>query len=141
MLFSNNRDELRHFYIQSWHKHRQGKPMEPMEIIVAQAIAMHPEYHDMLENGEQTIQQDFGPEQGLSNPFLHMGMHLALHEQISTDRPAGVRALHSALRLRLGDVHEAEHRMMECLGEALWQAQRHGQMPDEQAYLECLRGL
>ncbi|MFU8837969.1 MAG: DUF1841 family protein, partial [Thiohalomonadaceae bacterium] len=26
-------------------------------------------------------------------------------------------------------------------GQALWEAQRSGQMPDEQAYLECLRKL
>ncbi|MBE0509166.1 MAG: DUF1841 family protein [Chromatiales bacterium] len=141
MLFGQSRDELRRFYLRSWAKHQQGQPLEPLENIVAQVIAMHPEYQDLLADQEQAIGRDFGPEQGQSNPFLHMGMHLALHEQLSTDRPTGIRAVHSALRLRLGDVHAAEHLMMECLGQALWEAQRSGQMPDEQAYLACLRGL
>ncbi|MFU8836888.1 MAG: DUF1841 family protein, partial [Thiohalomonadaceae bacterium] len=124
MLFGQSRDELRRFYLRSWEKHQQGQPLEPLENIVAQVIAMHPEYQDLLADQEQAIGRDFGPEQGQSNPFLHMGMHLALHEQLSTDRPTGIRAVHSALRLRLGDVHAAEHLMMECLGQALWEAQR-----------------
>ena len=141
MLFGQSRDELRRFYLHSWQKHQQGQPLEPLENIVAQVIAMHPEYQPILADEEQSLGREFGPEQGQSNPFLHMGMHLALHEQLSTDRPTGIRAVHSALRLRLGDVHEAEHLMMECLGQALWEAQRSGQMPDEQAYLACLRRL
>jgi hypothetical protein len=141
MLFGQSRDELRRFYLLSWQKHQRGETLEPLENIVAQVIAMHPEYQPVLADEEQAISREFGPEQGQSNPFLHMGMHLALHEQLSTDRPNGIRAVHSTLRLRLGDVHEAEHRMMECLGQALWEAQRSGQMPDEQAYLECLRKL
>ena len=68
-------------------------------------------------------------------------MHLAIREQVGTDRPPGIRAIHAALARRLGDVHEAEHRMIECLGEALWNAQRAGTAPDETAYLEALRRL
>ena len=141
MFFSQSRDDLRRFYLQTWQKQQQGAILEPLERIVTQVIAMHPEYQAMLANQGQLLHADYQPEQGQSNPFLHMGMHLALHEQIATDRPAGIRAVHSALRLRLGDAHEAEHHMMECLGQALWEAQRAGQMPDEQAYLECLKWL
>jgi hypothetical protein len=38
-------------------------------------------------------------------------------------------------------VHEAEHAMIERLGEALWNAQRAGLPPDEAQYLESLRRL
>jgi len=31
--------------------------------------------------------------------------------------------------------------MIECLGRALWEAQRAGTQPDESAYLECLQRL
>ena len=141
MFYSQNRDELRRFYVQVWGKQQRGKSMEPMEQIIAQVILMHPEYQTMLADEEQALGSEFGPEQGQSNPFMHMGMHLALHEQVATDRPVGIRALHHALGLRLGDAHEAEHRMMECLGSALWEAQRSGQAPDEMSYLECLRRL
>ncbi|MDX1609380.1 MAG: DUF1841 family protein, partial [Halofilum sp. (in: g-proteobacteria)] len=58
------------------------------------------------------------------------------------DRPAGIRALIEQLALHLGDLHEAEHRLMEPLGEAMWRAQRAGgSAPDEQAYLEQVRKL
>jgi hypothetical protein len=30
---------------------------------------------------------------------------------------------------------------MECLAEMIWQAQRNGTAPDEEAYLECVRQL
>jgi hypothetical protein len=38
-------------------------------------------------------------------------------------------------------VHEAEHRMIEKLGEALWLSQRNGVPPDETAYRESLERL
>jgi len=38
-------------------------------------------------------------------------------------------------------VHAAEHAMIECLGEALWQAQRSGRAPDEAAYLAALHRI
>jgi hypothetical protein len=37
--------------------------------------------------------------------------------------------------------HEAEHAMMECLGQVLWQAQRDATEPDLPAYLDCLKKL
>jgi len=70
-----------------------------------------------------------------------MGLHLAIREQVATNRPAGIHAVHKRLAQRLGDVHEAEHRMIEVLAEALWEAQRSGTAPDEQRYLERLRQL
>jgi predicted RNA polymerase sigma factor len=70
-----------------------------------------------------------------------MGLHLAIREQVATNRPAGIANVHRALVGKLGDVHEAEHAMIECLGAALWNAQRAGLPPDETAYLESLRRL
>ena len=70
-----------------------------------------------------------------------MGLHLAIREQVSTDRPAGISAIHRELAARAGGAHAAEHRMIEPLAEALWEAQRSGRAPDELAYLERLRRL
>ena len=64
-----------------------------------------------------------------------------VREQVATDRPPGIAAVHRELAQRLGDVHEAEHRMLERLGEALWHSQRTGRPPDETTYLESLRQL
>lgn len=114
--------------------------MEPMEAIIAEVIELHPEYHRLLHT-ETTIEQlDYSPEQGQTNPFLHMGMHIALREQAAADRPAGMQIIYRKLIDEKGQ-HDAEHDMMECLGEALWNAQRINQAPDEAAYLECLQKL
>lgn len=81
------------------------------------------------------------PEMGQSNPYLHMGLHLAIRDQVSTDRPAGIIKVYQQLLQRYGDEQTVEHLMMEHLVECLWQAQRNHCMPDEQKYLEDLAKL
>jgi hypothetical protein len=115
--------------------------LEPLQHQLATVVEQHPEYHRLLEDDEGALGRDYTPESGQSNPFLHLGLHLAIREQVATDRPAGIAAVHRELSRRLGDVHEAEHRMLERLGEALWLGQRTGRPPDEAAYLESLRRL
>ena len=140
MIFGNDRQSLRRQYRQAWRKHQAGEPLEPLERLIAGVVAMHPEYHRLLES-ETALDQDFTPDQGQTNPFLHMGMHIALAEQVGTDRPAGIRGIHQKLTQACGSPHEAEHKMMECLGLVLWEAQRAHRPPDEQAYMECLKRL
>ncbi len=141
MLYGQNRDEIRRVYCTAWNKHQQGLPLEALEQQLVAVIALHPEYHALLADHDAALARDFTPEMGQTNPFLHMGMHLAIREQLATDRPAGITDAFGALMARVQDAHEVEHRMMECLGEALWQSQRSGQVPDEARYLECLRQL
>lgn len=135
-FFDNqSRDELRRVYVAAWRKRRAGLPVEPLEAQVADVIALHPEYHAALEHDEALV-HDYTPDGGQSNPFLHMGLHLAVREQVATDRPAGMRQAFAALAQRLGSAHEAEHRIIERLAEAMWEAQRAGRPPDEAAYLQ-----
>ena len=138
MLFGNDRTALRRFYYEAWRKLREGAALEPLERQVAEVVREHPEYHALLES-DAALDRDFTPEGGQSNPFLHMGMHLALREQLAGNRPDGIVSAYQRLLLRLSDAHEAEHRMLECLGSALWEAQRNNRPPDEAAYLQCLR--
>jgi len=138
MLFGNDRTALRRFYLEAWRKRRENQPLEPLERQIAEVVNEHPEYHALLES-DAALEQDYTPEMGQSNPFLHMGMHIAIREQLGNDRPIGIVTAYRALLLRLGDAHTVEHHMMECLGQALWEAQRAGRAPDEVAYLECLR--
>ena len=135
-FFDNqSRDDLRRVYVESWRKRRAGLPVEPLEAQVADVIALHPEYHAALERDE-ALGRDYTPEGGQSNPFLHMGLHLAVRDQIATDRPAGLRQAFERVAARVGSAHEAEHRIIECLAEAMWEAQRSGRPPDEAAYLQ-----
>jgi hypothetical protein len=135
-----SRDEVRQVYLTVWRKLQQNQLLEPMEALIAAVIEIHPEYRALLEDGESATQTDFTPEQGQTNPFLHMGMHIALREQADSNRPAGMQALYQKLTARKGR-HEAEHAMMECLGQALWQAQSDATEPGQLAYLDCLKKL
>lgn len=138
---SQTRDELRRAYVEAWRKHRDRLPMEPLEAQIANVVALHPEYQAELEGSPDSIARDYSPESGQSNPFLHMGLHLAVRDQIATDRPSGIRDLHAQIARRHGDEHAAEHAMIECLAQAIWESQRSGLPPDERAYLENVRRL
>lgn len=135
------RSLLRRMYFEAWRKHRESRPVEPVEDRIIGVVALHPEYVQLLESGPAALDREYTPEEGQTNPFLHMGLHLAIREQVATDRPAGIALVHRSLAARLGDVHEAEHAMIERLGAALWNAQRAGLPPDEAQYLESLRRL
>ncbi len=139
MIFGQDRDELRQMYVDAWKKRRENLPMSPLETQIADAIEMHPEYHEEISQGD--LSKDFTPDGGRENPFLHMGLHLGVREQVATDRPSGVAAIHQALAARTGDVHAAEHAMIECLAETLWEAQVNNEPPDEREYLERLRRI
>ena len=139
-MFGNDRNQLRKVFFDSWKSRTQGMPMDAMGEIVANIVELHPEYHALLED-ENAIDKDYIPEHGETNPFLHMSMHIALHEQISTNRPAGIQDCYTQIIKNTGSEHDAEHAMMECLGESLWLAQRNQTEPDEVIYLECLQSL
>ena len=139
MIFGQDRTELRKMYVEAWRKRRERLPMSPLEAQIAAVVEWHPEYH-----GEVTgdgLDRDYTPDGGRSNPFLHMGLHLGIREQVATDRPAGIARIHETLTLATGDAHLAEHQMIECLAETLWDSQNQGVAPDERKYLERLRRL
>jgi hypothetical protein len=140
MLLPDDREGLRSLYFEAWRKRRAGLPADPLEHQIADVIAEHPEYHALLEGDEAARGAQWTPDGGATNPYLHMGLHLALREQLATDRPAGIAELHARLAAKLGR-HRAEHRMAECLAEALWDAQRNNRLPDEVAYMEALQRL
>jgi hypothetical protein len=138
MIFGQDRNELRKMYADAWQKQCDKRPLTPLEAQITQVIEDHPEYHDVITGD---LEQDFTVEGGKTNPFLHMGLHLGIREQVSTNRPAGIGAIFKALAARAGGSHDAEHRMIDCLAETLWEAQSSNGAPDEAAYLERLRNL
>ncbi len=141
MFFANaSRDALRQRWFDAWQRRLQLLPLEPLDAAIADVIALHPEYQPLLATPD-ALHRPYTVEQGQTNPFLHMGLHLGLREQLATRRPAGIEAVHARLLKRCGDTHSAEHLMIEVLATTLWDAQRAGRAPDEQAYLERLRKL
>ena len=137
MIFGSDRNELRQMYVDAWRKYCGGELLSPLESQIAQVIQDHPEYQPAMTT--DTLDESYTPEGGKTNPYLHMGLHLAVREQIATDRPAGVADVFEALCTKTGDRHIAEHQALDCLAEALWAAQNNNTVPDEQAYLENLK--
>ena len=138
MFDRSSRTDLRRRFVEAWRKLSSRSPLEPLEAQIAAVIEVHPEYVPLLDEGEAALAAEFTPESGRENPFLHMGMHLAIREQVATDRPPGIAGIQARLARRLGSDHAAEHAMMEALGQTLWEAQRTGIAPDEQRYLAQL---
>lgn len=155
MIFGRQRQQFRQVFVDVWCKYRQGAPLEPLEQAIAAVIGAHPEYHGLLAEPD-SLSRDYpvcgegvygegvygqGVDGQGSNPFLHMGMHITIVEQISSDRPAGIRAVYDALRGRFHHSHALEHAMMQCLSESLLEARERNQPPDERRYLACVRLL
>jgi hypothetical protein len=138
-MFNPSRDQARRFLIDAWAKRRAALPATPLETLAADIVALHPEYHPLLEADADALARDWTPEDGDTNPFLHLSLHLAIAEQLSIDQPPGIRAAFESRRSQDGDAHAALHDILECLGETLWRAQRDRQPPDGVAYLDCIR--
>jgi hypothetical protein len=139
MFAGLSRDELRAMYRAAWRKFKHQQTLTPLDKQLVAIVSEHPEYHVIVESLASDL-ANYSPRTGQLNPWLHMGLHMAIREQVGTDRPQGIAEVHRRLSARAG-AHEAEHRMLEVLAEELWAAQRSGKAPDEQAYLERLRGL
>jgi hypothetical protein len=137
-LFDPSREQARDFLFDLWRKHREGAPLTPLESMALDVVLEHPEYHPFLEDRERFLDRDWKPEGGETNPFLHLMMHLAIEEQVSIDQPPGIREAVRSLARRHDSMHAARHDVMDCLAEAIWNAQRHGAAFDNAAYLDCL---
>ena len=140
-MYGDDRRRMRQVFFLAWRKHRSGRPLEGAEKTIVDVALLHPEYHDLLERPEDNAERDFPPQGGQTNPFLHLALHLAIEEQLATDRPPGIRDGYRRLLHQNGDRHGVIHLIMECLGESLWNAQQRGTAPDEAAYLDCVRRL
>jgi hypothetical protein len=110
-----------------------------LEALITDVIGAHPEYQALLQDSAAALAYEPSAAGGEENLFFHMGLHLAIREQLSIDRPPGICEAKNQLAARLGSAHDAEHALMEALAETLWEAQRSGQPPDETRYLALAR--
>lgn len=137
-MFNPSQHDVRRFFCDTFRKHRGHEVLTPLEAIARDWIMQHPEYDSALTDVEHALAADYSVGQG-HNPFLHLSMHLSISEQISIDQPPGIRKAFQALAQRKGSEHEAQHEIMECLGEMIWNAQRSGLPPDGAAYIENIK--
>lgn len=137
-MYNPTRDQARQFLFDAWRKYRDKCLISDLENLAVGHILRHPEYHPLLDDADANLDRDWLPEHGETNPFLHLSMHLAISEQLAIDQPAGIKAAYQRLCQRLGDEHDAQHTVMDCLAETIWRAQRDAVPPDGAAYVACL---
>jgi hypothetical protein len=138
-MFQPSQLDVRRFFCAAYARQRAGLPLEPLQVIAADWIGQHPEYHADLADEAAALAAVYAVEDGRTNPFLHLSMHLSIHEQMAIDQPTGIRQAVELLAARRGSLHDAHHEVMDCLGQMLWESQRSGRPPDGQAYLEAVR--
>ncbi|WP_294000876.1 DUF1841 family protein [Sphaerotilus sp.] len=138
-MFAPSQNDVRTFFCAAWRKHLAGEPLSAMDTLAAQWTERHPEYHADLADLDAALAAVYTIEDGRTNPFLHLSMHLSISEQVSIDQPRGIRQAVELLAAKRGDLHAAQHEVMDCLGEMLWESQRSGQPPDPHAYLDRVR--
>jgi hypothetical protein len=138
-LFNPSRDEVRTFFFEAWSKFKAHQSLTDLEKIALGVMHMHPEYHSILNQPEQFKHQDYFPEFGETNPFLHMSLHLSLLEQISINQPIGITGIYTELKTKHQNEHDAQHAVLECLAETIWQAQRSNTSMDSAHYLQLLK--
>ena len=139
-LFNPSRDQVRQFFFDAWAKYKKQQALTDLEAIALQVIQMHPEYHLVLDAPERYMEQAYFPEMGETNPFLHMSLHLSVLEQVAINQPIGIAEIYQALKMKHGNEADAQHDLMDCLAESIWQAQRNGQPPNSENYMHCMQG-
>jgi len=138
-MFAPSQNDVRRFFCDAYCKQREGTPMTPLESLAADWIAAHPEYHDDLADVDAALAAVFDVDAGRTNPFLHLSMHLSISEQVSIDQPRGIKQAFELLAAKRGSAHDAQHEVMECLGQMMWESQRSGLPPDGEKYIACVR--
>jgi hypothetical protein len=140
-MFTPSQEDVRRFFCAVRAKQKSTQAMDALETLASQWIAEHPEFFDDLDNMQVALTRMYEVEDGKTNPFLHLSMHLSISEQCSIDQPRGVRQAVELLAARRGSLHDAHHQAMECLGRMVWESQRSGRPPDGAAYVDQLQRL
>lgn len=137
-LYNPSRDQARQFLFDAWAKFKQNALLSDLEKIAVEVMQMHPEYHAVLDAPERYMSQQYFPEMGETNPFLHLSLHLSVIEQISINQPTGISGIYHTLRQQHDDAHLAYHDLIDCLAETIWQSQRQNIPLDAAHYLNLL---
>jgi len=138
-MFNPSQEDVRRFFCAVREKARAGQPLDALETLAGQWLDEHPEYDTELADVHAALARNYDGQDGRSNPFLHLAMHLSISEQCSIDQPRGIRQAVELLAARRDSLHDAHHEAMECLGRMLWDSQRSGLAPDAAAYIACVQ--
>ena len=138
-MFTPSQADVRRFFCDVYAKNQSNRPLEALETIASQWLAEHPEYHADFADADAALEKMYDVEDGKTNPFLHLSMHLSISEQCSIDQPRGIRQAVELLTAKRNSLHDAHHETMDCLGQMVWESQRAKRPPDGAAYIDCVQ--
>ena len=136
-MFTSNRSKQRQYLKQAWEKYTSQEQLEPLELQLSKIVEQHPEYQNLIKN----LDSEYFPEQGNTNPFLHINHHVTLQDLIRMDQPKGIKESHSQFLQKIKDAHEVEHMMMEHIAEMIVNAQKNNAAFDLDGYIQALKSL
>ena len=140
-MFEPSQADVRRFFCSVYSKWKNAQPLDALETLASQWITEHPEYHGDFSDVDEALHRMYDVQDGKTNPFLHLSMHLSISEQCSIDQPRGIRQAVELLTARRDSLHQAHHETMEALGRMVWESQRSGRPPDGQAYIDAIQRL
>ena len=138
-MFSPSQADVRRFFCSVYAKARTGSTLEAIETIASQWMDEHPEYAQDFADVDAALASMGEVQEGRTNPFLHLSMHLSISEQCSIDQPRGIRQAIELLTHKRDSLHQAHHEAMDCLGKMLWESQQAGRPPQGDAYIACVQ--
>ncbi len=139
IMFNPTQHDVRRFFCETYRKSLAREILTPLESIASDWIIEHPEYETDLSDVNAALEAEYPVDQGKTNPFLHLSMHLSIAEQVAINQPGGIAPAFTQLSQRLQSVHEAHHIMMDCLGAMIWESQRNGTPFDGAAYVTAVQ--
>ena len=138
-MFSPSQADVRRFFCSIYAKATAGSALEAIETIASQWMHEHPEYAQDFSDVDAALVSMGEVQEGRTNPFLHLSMHLSISEQCSIDQPRGIRQAVELLTHKRKSLHQAHHEAMDCLGQMLWESQQAGRPPEGDAYIACVQ--
>jgi hypothetical protein len=128
-------DKLRVIFVDTFKKMKLSLALTDLEKQIAYVIGLYPQYHQYLSDYQQTGRMY---ESDDSNPFLTLSLHVAILEQVSTNRPEGILDLYHLATGYIAAI-EVEKLMAGVLYDQMHEALLQGHPPDESEYLQKLK--
>ena len=136
MFYGQDRASMRQVFFDVWRRCKHApSALTALERQIAEVIQDHPEFHGFFCGQETWKEED---QQQL---FMQLGLHLAVRDQIQLNKPRGVQQIFQQLCWRGYTSMDAEHQIMACLSQVMWEAQQQGRALSEQDYEDLLKKL
>lgn len=151
-MFNLSSEQVHLFFQDVWKKANTSNVLSPLEVMTFSIMQQHVEFYDLyFQDTKTALKENFflntrkdgylleQQHKQADNPYLHLSLHLAVHEQISINQPIGIVPLFENLVKRLDSVHQANHEIIFCLIKEIKRAQINTSQLDSALYLQNIK--